>query len=122
MSRQNPNDSLRVICGFLTRVVARPDIKLSARHLNVFLTCYIEEGPHTVRGLVITLGVSKTSVIRALDHLQGVGLVRRRTDQTDRRSIIIQRTPAGATLLWGMYKFVQEAQEAVSSKYRAAAE
>ncbi len=50
-------------------LVRRDGPDLSARQLGVFLTCYLQDGAHTVRGLAADLNVSKPAITRALDRL-----------------------------------------------------
>ena len=50
-------------------LVRRDGADLSARQLGVFLTCYLRDGGHTVRGLAAELNVSKPAITRALDRL-----------------------------------------------------
>ena len=80
-------------------LVRRDGADLSARQLGVFLTCYLNEGGHTVRGLAIHLKVSKPAITRALDRLGELDLARRKIDPLDRRSVLVQRTPKGAAFL-----------------------
>jgi DNA-binding MarR family transcriptional regulator len=42
------------------------------------------------------LRISKPAVTRVADRLEALGLVRRRTDPDDRRSVLLQRTVAGS--------------------------
>ena len=72
---------------------------LSTRQMAILLTVYLTSAPHTVRGLANTLGVSKPAVTRALDRLGELGLARRKVDEKDRRSVLIQRTPGGNNFL-----------------------
>jgi DNA-binding MarR family transcriptional regulator len=72
---------------------------LSARQTALLLTVYLTPQPHTVRGLAETLRVSKPAITRALDRLSDLGLVRRKTDDADRRSVLIQRTVKGSVFL-----------------------
>lgn len=80
-------------------LVRRDGADLSARQLGVFLTCYLNEGGHTVRGLAATLEVSKPAITRALDRLGELDLARRKVDPLDRRSVLVQRTPKGSAFL-----------------------
>ena len=80
-------------------LVRRDGADLSARQLGVFLTCYLREGPHTVRGLAAELNVSKPAITRALDRLGDLELARRKIDPLDRRSVLVQRTLKGAAFL-----------------------
>ena len=83
----------------MVAMVRRDGPDLSARQLAVFLTCYIHDYPHTVRGLAATLNVSKPAITRALDRLAELDLARRKIDPLDRRSVIVQRTLKGTALL-----------------------
>ncbi len=80
-------------------LVRRDGPDLTARQLAVFLTCYLVEGGHTVRGLAAELDVSKPAITRALDRLGEFDLARRKTDPADRRSILVQKTPKGSAFL-----------------------
>ena len=85
--------------GTVVSLVRRDGPDLTARQLAVFLTCYLVEGGHTVRGLAAELDVSKPAITRALDRLGEFDLARRKTDPADRRSILVQKTPQGSALL-----------------------
>ncbi len=74
-----------------------PDI--SARQMGLLLTVYLMPPPHTVRGLAVTLKVSKPAVTRAVDRLSELNMVRRKVDENDRRSVLIQRTVQGSVFL-----------------------
>jgi DNA-binding MarR family transcriptional regulator len=76
---------------------AGPD--LSSRQLALVLTVYMTVGPHTVRGLAALLNVSKPAVTRALDRLAKLGFARRKIDEHDRRSVLVQRTTKGSAFL-----------------------
>ncbi len=90
-------------------LVRRDGADLSARQLGVFLTCYLNEGAHTVRGLAAELSVSKPAITRALDRLGELDLARRKVDPTDRRSILVQRTPRGSAFLRDLRGIMKEA-------------
>ena len=85
--------------GAIVESVRRDAPDLSARQMALLLTVYLTPPPHTVRGLAITLNVSKPAVTRALDRLSEYGLVRRKVDEADRRSVLIQRTVKGSVFL-----------------------
>ena len=90
-------------------MVRRDGPDLSARQLGVFLTCYLQEGAHTVRGLAAELNVSKPAITRALDRLGELDLARRKVDPMDRRSILVQRTLKGAAYLRELRSIMAEA-------------
>jgi DNA-binding MarR family transcriptional regulator len=75
----------------------------------VFLTCYLQEGAHTVRGLAADLNVSKPAITRALDRLGELDLARRKVDPMDRRSVLVQRTLKGAAFLRDLRSIMAEA-------------
>jgi DNA-binding MarR family transcriptional regulator len=72
---------------------------LSARQMALLLSVYLTPPPHTVRGLAELLNVSKPAITRAVNRLSELGLVRRKTDDDDRRSVLIQRTVRGSVFL-----------------------
>jgi DNA-binding MarR family transcriptional regulator len=90
-------------------LVRRDGADLSARQLGVFLTCYLRDGGHTVRGLATELKVSKPAITRALDRLGELDLARRKVDPLDRRSVLVQRTLKGASFLRDLRAIMGEA-------------
>lgn len=95
-----PTDYLvNILRGTIVSLVRQDSVDLSARQLGVFLTCYLDNGSHTVRGLAQELNISKPAITRALDRLEELDYVRRKIDPTDRRSILVQRTVRGAAFL-----------------------
>jgi DNA-binding MarR family transcriptional regulator len=90
-------------------LVRRDGPDLSARQLGVFLTCYLQEGAHTVRGLAADLNVSKPAITRALDRLGELDLARRKIDPMDRRSVLVQRTLKGAAFLRDLRSIMSDA-------------
>jgi DNA-binding MarR family transcriptional regulator len=83
----------------LSESVRRDGPDLSARQMAIVLQVYMDDGPHTVRGLAADLNVSKPAISRALDRLQALGFVRRQKDPDDRRSILVLRTVKGSVFL-----------------------
>jgi len=72
---------------------------LTSRQMVILLTVYLQDPPHTVRGLAAQLGFPKPAIVRALDRLQALDLIRRKADPADKRSVLIQRTVPGAVFL-----------------------
>lgn len=97
----------------IVELVRRDGPDLSARQLGVFLTCYLENEAQTVRGLALKLDVSKPAITRALDRLTEFDLVRRKTDPSDRRSVLVQRTGSGAAFLREMRTILRDAASTV---------
>jgi DNA-binding MarR family transcriptional regulator len=90
-------------------LVRRDGPDLSARQLGVLLTCYLQDGAHTVRGLAAELNVSKPAITRALDRLGELDLARRKVDPMDRRSVLVQRTLKGTAFLRDLRGIMGEA-------------
>ena len=108
-----PNPAMDALLGVLREttvaLVRRDGPDLSARQLGVFLTCYLNEGAHTVRGLAADLNVSKPAITRALDRLGELDLARRKVDPMDRRSVLVQRTLKGSAFLRDLRAILTEA-------------
>ncbi len=93
------DQALEVWRGAVLEVVRRDPADLSARQMAVVLTVYLSPPPHTVRGLATMLNVSKPAITRALDRLEKLEFVRRKADESDRRSVLVQRTVKGSVYL-----------------------
>ena len=93
----------------IVALVRRDGPDLSARQLGVLLTCYLQDGAHTVRGLAAELNVSKPAITRALDRLGELDLARRKVDPMDRRSVLVQRTLKGTAFLRDLRGIMGEA-------------
>ena len=91
-----PSQALRLWRDVTFDLVGDGQPDLSARQTAVLLTVYLEPPPHTVKGLAEKLGVAKPVITRALDTLGRHGLVGRRRDEADRRSVLVQRTVEGS--------------------------
>ena len=111
MAASNPatDQLIGVLRDTIVSLVRRDGVDLSARQLGVFLTCYLRDGAHTVRGLATELNVSKPAITRALDRLGELDLARRKTDPLDRRSVIVQRTLKGSAFLRDLRGIMNEA-------------
>ncbi|TPG46422.1 MarR family transcriptional regulator [Roseomonas nepalensis] len=94
-----PDELVEILRETVVSLVRRDGPDLSARQLGVFLTVYLGEGPHTVRGLAEALNIGKPAITRALDRLEEFKLARRKINPADRRSVHVQRTTRGAALL-----------------------
>jgi DNA-binding MarR family transcriptional regulator len=90
-------------------LVRREGPDLTARQLGVLLICYLEDGPHTVRGLAARLAVAKPAITRALDRLEEFAFARRLQDPRDRRSIVVSRTPEGEAFMDQLRGLLDEA-------------
>ncbi|MCC6469383.1 MAG: MarR family transcriptional regulator [Alphaproteobacteria bacterium] len=86
---------------------------LTARQMALMLTVYLTPPPHTVRGLATTLNVSKPAVTRAIDRLSELDYLRRKPDEADRRSILLQRTIRGSVFLRDFGEQIVRAARAV---------
>lgn len=103
---------LETLRGTILGLTRREDRDLTARQLAVFLTCYHESEPQTVSGLAEKLGTNKMVITRALDRLEDDGLLRRKIDTLDRRSVLATRTTSGNALLRELKQIVASAAKA----------
>jgi DNA-binding MarR family transcriptional regulator len=85
--------------GVLVESVRGKGPDLSGRQMAIMLQVYLDPPPHTVRGLAAELGISKPAVTRALDALGKIDFARRKLDESDKRSVLIQRTVKGSVFL-----------------------
>jgi len=106
---QSADQLVGILRDTVVALVRRDGPDLSARQLGVFLTCYLRDGGHTVRGLAAELNVSKPAITRALDRLGELDLARRKVDPLDRRSVLVQRTMKGAAFLRDLRAIMSEA-------------
>lgn len=100
-------------------LVRKDGADLSARQLSVLLICYLEDGPHTVRGLAERLNVAKPAITRALDRLEQFDLVRRAPDSRDRRSVLVSRTAVGAAYITNLRALMQSAARVHGTEVKA---
>jgi DNA-binding MarR family transcriptional regulator len=117
-TNQSADQLVGVLRDTVVALVRRDGPDLSARQLGVFLTCYLLDGGHTVRGLAAELNVSKPAITRALDRLGELDLARRKVDPLDRRSVLVQRTMKGAAFLRDLRSIMSEASSGSSSTAR----
>jgi DNA-binding MarR family transcriptional regulator len=93
---------MRALIGYVRS--GEPD--LTNRQMALLMLVYLTGGPHTVRGLAATLGVSKPVVTRALNTLGSLGYLRRERDQDDRRNVFVVRTNDGTRFLEGFKRYL----------------
>lgn len=89
------------------------DPDLTSRQMSVLLSVYMTDPPHTVRGLAADLNVSKPVITRALDTMGKMGLIKRKKDDADKRSIFVQRTVKGAVFLSELSDRIVEADKSI---------
>lgn len=94
----------------LSSYVRSSDGDLTARQQAILMTVALSAGPHTIRGLATDLELAKPAVTRAVDALEKLGFVRRRRDEHDLRSVIIERTVHGMTWLRNFAELVIAAE------------
>lgn len=107
-----PERLLGILRDTIVGTVRRDGPDLSARQFGVFLITYLEDGPHTVRGLAARLEVSKPAITRSLDRLAELGLTKRAPDPRDRRSVLVTRTRRGNDYLSDLRSYITTALKA----------
>lgn len=91
----------------LINYVRSGEADLTNRQMALLMLIYLTPGPHTVRGIASTLGVSKPVVTRALNTLGSLGYLRRERDQDDRRNIFVVRTKDGTQFLENFKRYLR---------------
>jgi DNA-binding MarR family transcriptional regulator len=81
------------------QMLAQMPQELTSRQWAIMLHVYLMDEEHTVRSLAYTFDISKPSVCRALDTLSLYGLLKRRKDAKDGRSVLVQKTMKGIGFL-----------------------
>ena len=94
------------------------DADLSSRQMAILLNVYLTDPPHTVRALAADLKISKPAVSRAIDKLSVLGLIKRQTDEKDRRSVNLYRTIDGARYVMKLGDIIAEKAKNMSSPVR----
>ena len=90
--------------------VRKDTADLTARQLAVLLTVYVTPPPHTVRGLAAGLNITKPAITRALDRLTQLDMIKRKRDETNKRSVLVQRTVRGSVYLTELAESIRNAQ------------
>ena len=98
----------------------KPD--LTMRQMSVLLEVYMTEPPHTVRGLAAQLNVTKPVITRALDTMSDYGLLKRKQDESDKRSVLVQRTVKGAVYLSELSDQIVESEKIIDAEDAAKSE
>lgn len=93
-----PRDALSLWHDVALELVQGGEFDFSLRQLTILFTIYLQDPPHTVRGLAAKLKVTKPVITRALDTMGQRDLLKRRRDDEDRRNVMIERTENGAAL------------------------
>jgi DNA-binding MarR family transcriptional regulator len=115
-TRTAANPLLHILKETLRASVASDGPDFTARQLSVFLKAYPEPGTeHTVRGLAAALNVSKPVITRALNRLEDFDFTMHEKDSTDRRSVIIRRTPKGLAYLGTLSGYLNAASKAADN-------
>lgn len=101
MSSQTSFDEhqLQGLHRMLGHVLHEPRYSLTIRQLSILLSCFLNGHHRTLRELAVSVGSAKPAVSRMVQHLIDQGLIERRSDPRDRRSVLFMHTPAGDRLL-----------------------
>lgn len=108
-----PKQALELWRAASVAALQRDHPDLTARQFALLLQVYLAPPPHSVRGLARILAMSKPAVSRALDTLGRLDFLRRKRDQSDRRSVLIQRTVKGSVYLREFGDLAAEAAKAL---------
>ncbi|MDR3523098.1 MAG: helix-turn-helix domain-containing protein [Acetobacteraceae bacterium] len=85
-------------------LVRREGIALSTQQFGVFLACYLCPEAATMRGLVQEMEMPRLIVMRALEKLAELDLIRREPDPRDSRNQILHHTQTGQSMLADLHE------------------
>jgi len=94
----------------MVRLVREKGPDPTARQMAVFLTAYLDKGPHSVAHMARHLNIRKSAVSRAVDRLMELKLAQRTVDPRDRRKIHIQQTSQGGEFLGTLGQWIGHAE------------
>lgn len=83
---------------FFARKLTELGYEIKTEHMGI-LVKLLEEGEMTQKGIGDYACQDKTNITRTIDFLQGLGLVSRKEDESDRRNKKIQLTSKGENLI-----------------------
>lgn len=108
----------------LRRYNARMDQAVRDKGLNVprlrVLAALAAEGPQTINDLAIFAISEQSSMSRLLDQMEGEGLVRRQTSESDSRSRIVSLTDFGRTQFERAFPLMRAAEAKMFAGFSAA--
>lgn len=105
------NKNLNFWRGVMVSTVRSNKPDLTARQVALLLTIYLQEGPHTVKGLACVLNISKPAVSRGLDRLCILGFAAHVRDEADKRNVFAVKTEAGANYLQYFSSLIEEMKQ-----------
>lgn len=91
----------RVLAAVTAHSVAAVEDRVTLPQLRV-LVLLASRGSATMGAVARGLGVHPSNTTRTCDRLVGSGLLRRRDDPADRRTLVLELTPAGRRLVDGV--------------------
>ena len=86
-------DASRSLLGIVIRSVQAAPVGVTIPQHRVLVL--LEEGPLGVGAIAAELGVNPSNASRLCDRLQGMGLIRRRRSDQDRRTVLVDLTAGG---------------------------
>lgn len=88
----------RVLVGVSARSLAGVEDSVTLTQFRTLVVLH-GHGPTRLIALAERLGVNASTALRTVDRLIAAGMVRRRENENDRREVVIDLTPAGATVV-----------------------
>jgi MarR family 2-MHQ and catechol resistance regulon transcriptional repressor len=79
------------------------------------LECLLHKGPTPVNSIGQKISLTSSSITAAIDRLEDRGLVERQFSETDRRSRIVNLTPAGKKLIASAFRKHEQDMEQLSA-------
>jgi DNA-binding MarR family transcriptional regulator len=83
--------------GLMRLIGNRPAVDMTLRQVAILNGIYHSDGQHTVRGIATHLNMTKPAVTRAVQRMEKLSFVTKRTDPRDRRVVRVALTARGRT-------------------------
>ena len=110
-----PDEFIALLEETIVALVRRDGPDLTARQLGIFLRVYVYPTPQTGRDLAQALNVHKGTISRALDRLSEADLICRRPNPRDHRSVLVQPTTKGASLMREIRQIMSESMSTLAA-------
>jgi DNA-binding MarR family transcriptional regulator len=81
------------------------------------LNALFREGPMTAGQVAATIGLSSGATTTAIDRLERAGYVRRRSDPSDRRRVLVEASSEGSQQAFGLFDGLMRATTELSARY-----
>ena len=113
-------DASRLMVAVVARSVAEAEVSVTMPGLRVLVIVDRADGPLTLGAVAASLGVHPSNATRTCSKLVAAGLLDRRDDPEDRRSLALTLTPKGQRFVDSVMEHRRQAFETMMATMSAA--